>query len=599
MPRACSRPAVDHPGVGEMAEPSAACPARHKSVRYLILRLLVVALALLALQGLIYYRHYRMTRERALQANLELARAVASALHDMITAIHRMEAVVGYALTFGEGMTHAQQMQFLRQASEEFPAVRAVAWVGPEGRIVAASDGKVVGKDVGGDLWFRELAAGEEGVVSDTRRARDPEREYFLAARGIRNKQGELLGIVAAEIKTSAIDDWIALKRIPGGSFHLVDRTGWLIYRSDKGPSLPKDRDWARTRPLLREALRGREAVGEQSADGHGRELAANAPVPRVGWVAEASLRDREWQEDLWSSALTDLAVAILILLIAAVAAVHAVRRITGPLANLRQHAAELKNGNLAHRCEEPDTAELAEVAKALNAMTEVAQEREKEQQLRIEAERERTRLAEQVTEEVSHHIRNTLAMITGLLHMQTVFHRDPKTEELLRESIARIRTFANVHEMIYATRAPQVDLLEALRRVATDTAQVLHPQDAITTSVEGEHLSYPSRVVTNLAVAVTELLSNAVRYGAPGADGRQRIDVHVSREEGNLLLSVANTGPQVAEDFDPRQRPTMGLQLVQDLIVSRYGGSFTLRPTSEGSVAEIRVRESELLEKA
>jgi two-component sensor histidine kinase len=312
--------------------------------------------------------------------------------------------------------------------------------------------------------------------------------------------------------------------------------------------------------------------------------------------VAEASTNEAELRQGVRSGAVVGLAIAVGILLVAVAAAWRAERRITVPLASLRRHAAEVAKGNLEHRTADPDTAELAEVAEALNAMTEAAQEREREHQLRMEAERERSRLAEEITEEVSHHVRNTLAMVTGLLGMQTTLHPDPRTETLLRESIARIRTFANVHEMMYATRAREVDLLEALRRIVADTVQVLHVPDAVVTSVEGEHVSYPTRVVTNLAVAANELISNAIRHGAPGADGQRHVDLRVAREDRSLHLTVSNSGNPVPEGFDPTQHAMMGLQLVQDMIVARYGGTFVLRPTAEGSIAEIRVREAELL---
>jgi two-component sensor histidine kinase len=581
-----------------MARPRAV-PSRHRTtIRYLILRLLAVALALLALQGLIYYRQYRLARKQALQADLELAHAVATGIHDMVTAFHRVAATIGYALTSDGGMTHPHRMRFLLKTAEEFPAVRAVAWTDARGRIVAASDRSKVGRDASGDPWFREIAGGSEGAVSAARRARDLQREYFILARGIRDERGKLLGVVAAEVSARGVAEWTAAKRLPGGAFRVVDQTGWLVFQSGKGSPLPGNRDWARTRPLVKRALQGEEAMGERRiADGRGeKELVADVPVPGAGWVAEASTNEAELRQGVRSGAVVGLAIAVGILLVAVAAAWRAERRITVPLASLRRHAAEVAKGNLEHRTADPDTAELAEVAEALNAMTEAAQEREREHQLRMEAERERSRLAEEITEEVSHHVRNTLAMVTGLLGVQTTLHPDPRTETLLRESIARIRTFANVHEMMYATRAREVDLLEALRRIVADTVQVLHVPDAVVTSVEGEHVSYPTRVVTNLAVAANELISNAIRHGAPGADGQRHVDLRVAREDRSLHLTVSNSGNPVPEGFDPTQHAMMGLQLVQDMIVARYGGTFVLRPTAEGSIAEIRVREAELL---
>ena len=57
------------------------------------------------------------------------------------------------------------------------------------------------------------------------------------------------------------------------------------------------------------------------------------------------------------------------------------------------------------------------------------------------------------------------------------------------------------------------------------------------------------------------------------------------------------NSGAPVPRDFDPSNQTTLGLTLVQSLVVSQYQGTFTLRPQGEGNLAEATVSEEALAE--
>jgi two-component sensor histidine kinase len=293
-----------------------------------------------------------------------------------------------------------------------------------------------------------------------------------------------------------------------------------------------------------------------------------------------------------------DLTIVVLIAVAAALAALHTVKRIITPLAGLRRHAVEVGRGNLGHRVEVADTAELAEVGEAFNRMTEEAQAREHERELRLEAERERAALAEGLAEEISHQVRNNLAMVSGLLQMQLLKYRNTTVEPLLRAAVLRIQSFADIHEEIHAARSTELDLLSTLRRLATSVSRRYGEGARPVISVEGDPLRYDARIVTNLAIAAGELVTNAVKYGGPGADGQVEVRVNCSAADGQLRLSVWNSGLPVPVDFDPAKQGAMGLQIVWDLVVSRYGGTFTLTPREGGSLAEIRVSEAALREK-
>ena len=207
-----------------------------------------------------------------------------------------------------------------------------------------------------------------------------------------------------------------------------------------------------------------------------------------------------------------------------------------------------------------------------------------------LAAQQARARLAEGLSDEIAHRVRNNLAMLSGLLHLQLRSQTNPEVVTALRAAIGRMHAFVVIHELARGTCADQVDLIDALRRVAAGAQQAAGDADGVEVAVVGAPHPCSACVATNLCVAANELLTNALRHAAPGPDGTPRVELEVAETEGELHLLVRNTGLRVPLDFDPNQQTGMGLRLVHDLIVDQYQGRFTLRPEPEGTVAELVV---------
>jgi two-component system, sensor histidine kinase PdtaS len=201
------------------------------------------------------------------------------------------------------------------------------------------------------------------------------------------------------------------------------------------------------------------------------------------------------------------------------------------------------------------------------------------EQQARVEP-------AERLSDEIAHRVRNNLAMLSGLLHLQLLSQTNPEVTAALRAAIGRMHAFVAIHELARGTCADQVDLTDALRRVAAGAQQAAG--DAVTVEVVGAPRPCSACLATNLCVAANELLTNALRHAAPGPDGTPRVELEVTETDGELHLFVRNTGLPVPPDFDPSQQTGMGLRLVHDLVVDQYRGRFALRPEPQGTVAEL-----------
>ena len=114
---------------------------------------------------------------------------------------------------------------------------------------------------------------------------------------------------------------------------------------------------------------------------------------------------------------------------------------------------------------------------------------------------------------EVHHRVKNNLQTISSLLRLQS--RRVPKGEarHALEEAERRVRSIAVVHEILSRDTADEVDfneILPPLIRMAEDSSGITSP---VKVSWSGEAGEMGAQVATPLAVALNELVQNAVEH--------------------------------------------------------------------------------------
>lgn len=136
-----------------------------------------------------------------------------------------------------------------------------------------------------------------------------------------------------------------------------------------------------------------------------------------------------------------------------------------------------------------------------------------------------------------------------------------------------------------------------AVVRGAVDEIRLAAPDRVIAVDVAGEPRAYVDG--DRIAQVVANLVSNAVRYGAPGA----QVDVRVGLRDSELVLEVHNEGRPIppallGQLFDPyrrgssQARGSVGLGLfITKQIVDAHGGAVDVRSSdAEGTTFRVRV---------
>ena len=205
---------------------------------------------------------------------------------------------------------------------------------------------------------------------------------------------------------------------------------------------------------------------------------------------------------------------------------------------------------------------------------------------------RDRLLLGKEVAiREVHHRVKNNLQTISSLLRLQARRLPSGEARHALDEAERRVRSIAVVHEILSRDTADEVDfneILPSLVRMAEDLSST-SPQVRVTWSGEAGEMG--AQVATPLAVALNELLQNAVEHAfvsqVPGTAAR----VHVLLErEGDLLkVEVRDNGVGLPPGFSLEASSSLGLQIVRGLVVNQLGGQIEMS-SDEGTVAKLTV---------
>ncbi len=181
---------------------------------------------------------------------------------------------------------------------------------------------------------------------------------------------------------------------------------------------------------------------------------------------------------------------------------------------------------------------------------------------------------------EMHHRIKNNLQTVAMLLRIQMAEEENRSVRRSFQEAINRILSIAAVHEFLSSQGFHQVDILalvEKLSSLLTENMKV--PGQDITVKVQGLHLFLPARPATALALAVNELLQNALEHAFIGRE-QGTISVTVGRSGDRFSVEVADDGVGFSE---PETKQTLGLQIVRTLVEEDLKGSFTIERGDEG----------------
>ncbi len=182
---------------------------------------------------------------------------------------------------------------------------------------------------------------------------------------------------------------------------------------------------------------------------------------------------------------------------------------------------------------------------------------------------------------EIHHRVKNNLQTVAALLRLQARRLDMPEGRAALEEAVRRVGTIAIVHETLAPTVDDAMDFDDVADRLLNMVVEVSAAEPLAKASRSGSFGVLEAGIATPLAMALTEILQNAVEHGLRGQDGQ--VELTVDRSAGRLRVVVEDDGAGLPAGFDLDLSGRLGLQIVRTLVVGELGGTLEIAPRRTG----------------
>lgn len=186
---------------------------------------------------------------------------------------------------------------------------------------------------------------------------------------------------------------------------------------------------------------------------------------------------------------------------------------------------------------------------------------------------------------EVNHRIKNSLQLVSSILHTDARRASNGEVRERLEVAAARVQAVTSVHEMLYrSNEVTTIAFGDYLRQLCENLGAGDAKSAGVEIQCESAEVKLPADMAIPLALIVNELAANAIKHGLAGVpDGI--IKVATSLEAGDLVLEVADNGTGKAEGVGQG----LGTRIINGL-VGQIGASMSTPPAEPGHRVVIRV---------
>jgi two-component sensor histidine kinase len=196
---------------------------------------------------------------------------------------------------------------------------------------------------------------------------------------------------------------------------------------------------------------------------------------------------------------------------------------------------------------------------------------------------------ASALLQEMHHRVRNNLQTLAALLSLQLRQVDDELTAHQLREAAGRVQAIASVHDLLSDESRLSGATVDAIARLVAEQALVTQrpPSLSLTFDIPRSDIEVTSKQATVLALLVNELVSNAIAHGFRDRESGT-VSISATRSADTIVIQVVNDGARVPDRLTAATSRGLGLRIVERLAQYDLGGSFSIKPTSMGTVAEI-----------
>lgn len=173
---------------------------------------------------------------------------------------------------------------------------------------------------------------------------------------------------------------------------------------------------------------------------------------------------------------------------------------------------------------------------------------------------------------EIHHRVKNNLAVISGMLQMQSFKEPNKEMQKKLMDSTLRIKSMANIHEQLYQSHSfSNIPLDEGTKTLVQTILDTLDHHSKIEASFYLDPAELNINQAIPFSLIVNEVISNSIKH-AFNEQETGEIHVKLSNEGSLVSLQISDTGSGFQKGSS--ESTSLGMELI-DALVKQLEGTY------------------------
>lgn len=189
--------------------------------------------------------------------------------------------------------------------------------------------------------------------------------------------------------------------------------------------------------------------------------------------------------------------------------------------------------------------------------------DRIKSEQKNIESLKEK----EILLSEIHHRVKNNLAVITGLLELQSHNLESLEAKTALKDSQLRINSMALIHEKLYQNESlSQINFNRYIQELVEVIQHSHEKKDAdLSINLDVENIKFPITKAIPCGLIINEIVTNSLKHAFAGVD-TPTIAISLIKEGDEISLTISDNGVGLPDKFENLKSNSLGIILIKTL---------------------------------
>ncbi len=182
---------------------------------------------------------------------------------------------------------------------------------------------------------------------------------------------------------------------------------------------------------------------------------------------------------------------------------------------------------------------------------------------------------------EIHHRVKNNLAVISGMLQIQSFKESDEEVQEKLLNSTLRVKSMANIHEQLYQSNSfSNMEFDEGLIRLVETILATMNHSKEINIKYDLEPIQLNINQAVPCSLVVNEVITNCLKHAFRDMNEGE---IHISLKKAGkaVTLKIFDNGVGIPEEHENPESESIGMELIQTL-ARQIDGNFSYKPAPE-----------------